>query len=220
MSIKSIACTRFLIAAVVAIFSATPGHAEIVTMTFSGSVDMLQSTGTVDGISPSAGLTASGSLSFDPAAFTLTTNGLALNPIYPYQIYAGPVTFTATVDSKTYSATSVLNFYMSNGNLAGPFPYYFEAQAQSSSGIFLDLNSSSSTPLFSNPNDPGSFLSQQIFGEFILSADGSRSPQLVFDPATINVSAVPEPSTWAMMIFGFFAIGFMAYRKKAALRLA
>jgi hypothetical protein len=30
-----------------------------------------------------------------------------------------------------------------------------------------------------------------------------------------NVSAVPEPSTWAMMILGFVGIGFMAYRRKA-----
>jgi hypothetical protein len=31
---------------------------------------------------------------------------------------------------------------------------------------------------------------------------------------TIN-SAVPEPSTWAMMILGFAGIGFMAYRRKS-----
>ncbi len=30
-----------------------------------------------------------------------------------------------------------------------------------------------------------------------------------------NISAVPEPSTWAMMILGFAGIGFMAYRRKA-----
>jgi hypothetical protein len=37
-----------------------------------------------------------------------------------------------------------------------------------------------------------------------------------------RVSAVPEASTWAMMILGFFGVGFMAYRRKgqAALRLA
>jgi hypothetical protein len=29
------------------------------------------------------------------------------------------------------------------------------------------------------------------------------------------VSAVPEPSTWAMMILGFAGIGFMAYRRKS-----
>jgi hypothetical protein len=40
-----------------------------------------------------------------------------------------------------------------------------------------------------------------------------------------NISAgVPEPSTWAMMILGFFGLGFMAYRRRnnsgPALRLA
>ena len=32
---------------------------------------------------------------------------------------------------------------------------------------------------------------------------------------TTSVSAVPEPSTWAMMILGFWGIGFMAYRRKS-----
>jgi hypothetical protein len=31
----------------------------------------------------------------------------------------------------------------------------------------------------------------------------------------LSVAAVPEPSTWAMMILGFFGVGFMAYRRKA-----
>ena len=38
------------------------------------------------------------------------------------------------------------------------------------------------------------------------------------------LAAVPEPATWAMMLLGFFGIGFMAYRKRTdggrALRLA
>jgi PEP-CTERM motif len=39
--------------------------------------------------------------------------------------------------------------------------------------------------------------------------------------ADIAVTAVPEPSTWAMMILGFAGVGFMAYRKaKPAFRLA
>jgi PEP-CTERM motif-containing protein len=32
--------------------------------------------------------------------------------------------------------------------------------------------------------------------------------------ATIDVSAVPEASTWAMLIFGFLGVGFTAYRRK------
>jgi PEP-CTERM motif len=42
-------------------------------------------------------------------------------------------------------------------------------------------------------------------------------------PAVIAVAAVPEPSTWAMMVLGFAGIGFMAYRRKQnglALRVA
>jgi hypothetical protein len=31
----------------------------------------------------------------------------------------------------------------------------------------------------------------------------------------VSISAVPEPSTWAMMILGFMGIGFMAYRRKS-----
>jgi hypothetical protein len=39
---------------------------------------------------------------------------------------------------------------------------------------------------------------------------------------SVTVSAVPEPSTWAMMILGFLGVGFLAYRRKdeAAFRFA
>ena len=51
--------------------------------------------------------------------------------------------------------------------------------------------------------------------------DGTTNQPLAFVSETVN--AVPEPSTWAMMILGFCGIGFMAYRRKQnepALRLA
>jgi len=35
-----------------------------------------------------------------------------------------------------------------------------------------------------------------------------------FVPANWSISAVPEPSTWAMMILGFVGVGFMTYRRK------
>jgi len=38
--------------------------------------------------------------------------------------------------------------------------------------------------------------------------------------ATINVSAVPELSTWAMLILGFLGVGFTAYRGKAGFRFS
>jgi hypothetical protein len=52
----------------------------------------------------------------------------------------------------------------------------------------------------------------------------SRSPTYDFYPATSFsnfsvtgdvTSAVPEPSTWAMLLLGFAGLGFMAYRRKS-----
>ena len=50
------------------------------------------------------------------------------------------------------------------------------------------------------------------------ASDGGESFFLV----STTVGAVPEPSTWAMMILGFIGVGFLAYRRKSqvAVRLA
>ena len=51
--------------------------------------------------------------------------------------------------------------------------------------------------------------------------DGHGIRALVPDPygttqeMIVQTAAVPEPSTWAMMILGFCGIGFMAYRRKS-----
>ena len=37
---------------------------------------------------------------------------------------------------------------------------------------------------------------------------------ILIDDITVT-AAVPEPSTWAMMILGFAGVGFMAYRRKS-----
>jgi choice-of-anchor C domain-containing protein len=53
---------------------------------------------------------------------------------------------------------------------------------------------------------------------------GNSTYPTAFGPALDNVSvtAVPEPSTWAMMILGFLGVGLASYRRKRelALRLA
>jgi PEP-CTERM motif len=57
-----------------------------------------------------------------------------------------------------------------------------------------------------------------------ISAQTNPSDWFVDDISLSAVtSAVPEPSTWAMLILGFCGVGFMAYRRKpngAAIRLA
>jgi hypothetical protein len=58
-------------------------------------------------------------------------------------------------------------------------------------------------------------------GEVIESVTFTSSSN-AFEVANFQVAAVPEASTWAMMILGFLGIGFMAYRRKngAPFRLA
>ena len=57
---------------------------------------------------------------------------------------------------------------------------------------------------------------------FTFVTDGRPAKDVVIDQAFVVAGAVPEPSTWAMMILGFLGVGFVAYRRKAqpALRLA
>jgi hypothetical protein len=59
--------------------------------------------------------------------------------------------------------------------------------------------------------------------DITLRTTGNDRPDSNDIDGTITfASAVPEPSTWAMMILGFFGVGFMAYRRnsnKPALRL-
>ena len=43
----------------------------------------------------------------------------------------------------------------------------------------------------------------------------SDSGTLTFLPSDSTVAAVPEPSTWALMILGFAGIGLMAYRRES-----
>jgi PEP-CTERM motif len=50
--------------------------------------------------------------------------------------------------------------------------------------------------------------------ELTLGVDVTRSSPGDTTTGDFNVSSVPEPSTWAMMILGFMGVGFMAYRRK------
>ena len=52
--------------------------------------------------------------------------------------------------------------------------------------------------------------------------DGGSPADADYDDLVVSfqVSAVPEPATWAMMLLGFAGIGFLTYRRKSKLALA
>jgi hypothetical protein len=78
--------------------------------------------------------------------------------------------------------------------------------------LFSVKNSASEWNIYSN--GPDSYA--------LWAAVNSSSYNPATNTTTFSASAVPEPSTWAMMILGFIGVGFMAYRRKAkpAFRLA
>jgi len=65
------------------------------------------------------------------------------------------------------------------------------------------------------------------FNSFSFTADSTITSLQFFDATAVGAdanwaldtvsvtTAVPEPSTWAMMILGFAGVGFMAYRRKS-----
>jgi PEP-CTERM motif len=73
---------------------------------------------------------------------------------------------------------------------------------------------------FSTPSDTQAFwiggsVTNGSIGGFIDSSEIAGSFNDLNGSVVIaQVTAVPEPSTWAMMILGFCGLGFMAYRRK------
>src|SRR5262249_14057602 len=83
-----------------------------------------------------------------------------------------------------------------NGNITNIVtPYGGQGIGLGSSGAFFFFNPTA--------NQPGLDFTVTLSGETTTGAVSSA------------VAAVPEPSSWAMMILGFFGVGFMAYRRKA-----
>jgi hypothetical protein len=59
--------------------------------------------------------------------------------------------------------------------------------------------------------------SLMMTSDFVFFVKTSRAQEIGSFSAVLDVApAVPEPSTWAMMILGFAGLGFMAYRRKSA----
>jgi hypothetical protein len=83
-----------------------------------------------------------------------------------------------------------------------------------STGAFVDYNGLG----FTNPtafNLYWTYPARTAPGELGVCYIGSCNTATGFYPVSnFQVSAVPEPSTWAMLLLGFAGIGFVAYRRK------
>ena len=107
----------------------------------------------------------------------------------------------------------------------------FELLDNNPSGIIGEVYANSSQLVSDTLTNPGSNLGLQtpgqsaaFSGNVFLNAGGTLSFAVNNDGSVFNdstgltatITAVPEPSTWAMLILGFAGIGFMAYRRKSS----
>jgi len=161
--------------------------------------------------------------------------------IYFQEINNGPVSLIATVDtSNTVTpATGGYNILSISGTVIGlpGGPLAIQGllggqpggQATSPAGLFFYDNTFYTTlPAFSNPGvlftiggfewnlfstgptGPGNY---ELYGRNADTTPGSNYVPTV--PGSLTVTAVPEPTTWAMMILGFLGVGFLSYRRKS-----
>jgi hypothetical protein len=126
-----------------------------------------------------------------------------------------------TTSGQTYKLT----FWVGNaeGNGTGNSAVY---TLTSSAALVIALGGPTT---FDNPDEsPGAINWKEFSYTFQASGPTTRISFLNNTPQgdnylgldDVSIAAVPEPSTWAMMILGFAGIGFMTYRRRKVAALA
>lgn len=124
---------------------------------------------------------------------------------------------TGTTLPNTHSA-SAFGDQIQYFNVSGTFGGVAEtATIGFGTNIFADLNISAAGLGFTQYGGADLFTGDPANPQFNLGS--FTLPSIVTGQSFLTISqvaAVPEPSTWAMMILGFAGIGFMAYRRSSS----
>jgi PEP-CTERM motif len=122
--------------------------------------------------------------------------------------------FNISADAGFWFSDTTVSIY---NNASPPLPFVdpyttfdFKFTNENITGLAIDQSTAAdflpATLTLLGPNE---------FTVFINGADPAYLDTLVIDVTTGGVGAVPEPSTWAMLVLGFAGIGFMAHRRKS-----
>jgi hypothetical protein len=106
----------------------------------------------------------------------------------------------------------------------GSIDNYNSIEITDTSGITTTINATT-YPILNPANGNqglGGSAYVNIVDSFAITDVKFNSSQQAFEFDNLTVAAVPEASTWAMMLLGFLGLGFMGYRRKenSAFRLA
>jgi hypothetical protein len=171
--------------------------------------------------SPTATFTFSGDLNWSTAAGGTNTVGEFIGPLAASEI----TNFTSALSFADFLGTTLS---VSGDNTASFFRFTSSVSGGAYGGTLT--HDDGATLILGGVtlvNSPGETIANT---DAFFAAGPFNNTQLILDyvegngaPAVLNLTAtVPEASTWAMMILGFFGLGFMGYRRKngAAVRLA
>jgi hypothetical protein len=127
---------------------------------------------------------------------------------------AGTIPTLAALEATMLSNTGdhVTAFFRFTGNLSSSDPTYSGTLDHDDGATYIVngatiVNSPAETSAKIDPfSTPGGFTNKPFILDYV---EGNGAP------AVLLLAAVPETSTWAMMILGFVGVGFMSYRRRA-----
>lgn len=161
-----------------------------------------------------------------PSSFSLISSGYSHADVWPFD--SRTLSGSAYVDSEIYadfvfSLDHVYNFLASYAvSRSGTAWTYFSLNDANSHTRLFDSALGTSDGSFNGILGPGRYAFSYSGTDGLpgLDAPGDQSAGHSDRFSLALTDAVPEPSTWAMMILGFCGLGFMAYRRKARVALS
>ncbi len=170
-------------------------------------------------------LTGTGSATIGNAAqsgaFTATGVGDTANVGFPFGANVPTVplsSFTITFGSTVYTATNPIRFFVNNNNgIAGFNDTTTQDVLNFSSGVFLIYNNiSNAGPIAAT----GGFTSVLATNAGALNWTAPPSGILAFRAVVGAAPAVPEPTTWGLMVAGFGIVGGALRRQRPRIGVA
>ena len=134
----------------------------------------------------------------------------------------GDTTTYATIGTSPTPQTTTLTSLGAGNNYIGLYwgsiDTYNNIQITDVMGGVYNINSTNFAQLSPSNGDQGVLGSKyvNIFSSLAIANVVFSSTSQAFEFDNLTVAAVPEASTWAMMILGFLGLGFLGYRRSSA----
>jgi hypothetical protein len=146
--------------------------------------------------------------------FTCSSNCTYVDSNNVQESYTGSFTYDSSPPASA-SHVSSATFNLPGFTGGSLFSFSFENTAGSRERIFLENAAATELEITFLKSDLNTGVEASTDPTLSGLTNGLGASSLNGDFTISSVSAVPELSTWAMMILGFAGIGFMAYRRKS-----